>query len=103
MIRLDDDADALRLEHVVDRAGDLLGEPLLHLEPPREHLDDARQLAQPDDLAVRDVGDVRLAEERQHVVLAQRVELDVAHHHHVASRPRRRTARRSTTCWTSIS
>ena len=63
--------------------GDLLGEPLLHLQAAREHLDDARQLGQPDDAAVRDVRDVRLAEERQHVVLAQRVELDVAHHHHV--------------------
>jgi hypothetical protein len=39
-------------------------------------------LERPDDAAVRDVGDVRLAVERQHVVLAQRVQLDVAHHHH---------------------
>ena len=30
---------------------DLLGQPLLHLQPPREHLDDPRQLGQPDDLA----------------------------------------------------
>ena len=40
----------------------------------------------PDDAAARDVGDVHPAEERQHVVLAQRVELDVAHHHHVLVR-----------------
>ena len=39
------------------------------------------------DPAVRDVGDVRAAEERQQVMLAERVELDVAHEHHrVAAR-----------------
>ena len=86
MHRLDHDADALWLEHVLHRLRDLLGEPLLHLEPAREHVDDARQLGQADDLAIGDVRDVRASEEREHVVLAQRIELDVAHHDHAAVR-----------------
>src|ERR1043166_2436904 len=34
MVGLDHHADALRLEHGVEGAGDLLSEPLLYLEPP---------------------------------------------------------------------
>src|SRR5690606_13149672 len=83
VVRLDDDAHALGPQRVPHRLRDLVRHPLLHLEPPREDLDDARQLRQADDLAVRDVGDVDLAEERKHVVLAQRVHFDVLHEHHV--------------------
>ena len=70
------------LQDVHDGVGDLVGEPLLHLEPPGEDVHDPGHLGQPEDLAVGDVGDVRPAEERQQVVLAERVELDVAHHDH---------------------
>src|SRR6185437_5354292 len=82
MICFDHDAHAARLEHALNRFGDLLGEPLLHLQAARKHLDDARELGEPYDLVVRDVRDVRLAEEGKHVMLAQRIELDVAHHDH---------------------
>src|SRR5690349_15925881 len=44
VIRLDDHANAGWREHILDRASNLLGEPLLHLQPSREDLDDARQL-----------------------------------------------------------
>ena len=88
--------DAGRLEHVHDRVGDLVGEPLLHLEPAGEDVHDAGHLGEAEDLAVGDVGDVGPAEERQQVVLAQRVELDVAHHDHaLVASPR--TPRRPTT------
>ena len=50
----------------------------------RVHLDDARDLRQPDDPASRDVGDRGGPEERQQVVLAQRVERDVLDHDHLA-------------------
>ena len=82
MIRLDHDADARRLEHAAERIGNLIGEPLLDLEPPRKDLDDAGNLGQPDDPPVGQIRDVRTAEERQHVVLAHRVDLDVAHADH---------------------
>ena len=68
----------------LEEFGDLLGQPLLDLEPPGIHLDDARDLRQPDDAAARDVGDGRGAEERQQVVLAQRVERDVLDDDHLA-------------------
>ena len=72
----------LGARHVHDGVGDLVGEPLLHLQPPGEEVDDAGHLGEPQDLAVRDVGDVRPPEERQQVVLAERIELDVPHHDH---------------------
>ena len=54
--------------------------------PAREDIDHAGHLGEADDLAIGDVGHVRLAEEREHVMLAHRVELDVAHQHHVVVR-----------------
>src|SRR5207249_8507730 len=40
--RFHDDRDAERRDLVANRPGDLIGEPLLHLEPPREHVDEPR-------------------------------------------------------------
>ena len=65
-------------------ARDLVGHALLQLQPAREDVDQARDLAEADHLAVRDVGDVALAEERQQVMLAHAVEVDVADDHHLA-------------------
>ena len=62
----------------------LMREPLLHLQPPREDVDQPRDLAEADHLLLRDVGDVALAEERQQVVLAEAVEVDVLDDHHLA-------------------
>ena len=71
-------------EPLLEELGDLLGQPLLDLEAPGVHLDDARDLREPDHPAARDVGDRRGAEERQQVVLAQRVERDVLDDDHLA-------------------
>src|SRR6266545_5838783 len=71
------------MEDVTDRLGDLIGEPLLDLEPLREDVDYAGKLRQSDNAAVRYVRHVRLSVKRQHVVLAQGVKLDVTDHHHV--------------------
>src|SRR4029453_9219159 len=49
----------------------------------RVDLDQARDLRQPDDAASRDVRHVGTPEERQDVVLAERVEVDVLHHDHL--------------------
>src|SRR5690606_22859460 len=83
VVRLDDHPHARGPQRVPHRLRDLVRHPLLHLQPTSEDLDDPRQLREADDLAVRDVGDVDLAEEREQVVLAQRVHLDVLHEHHV--------------------
>src|SRR5690606_23328881 len=44
VVGLDDDAHALGPQRVPHRLRDLVRHPLLHLEPPREDLDDPRQL-----------------------------------------------------------
>ena len=75
---LEHDADALRRELALQPVGDLRGQPLLDLQRSGEGLDHARELGQPDDPLARQVGDVGDADERQQVVLAQRVERDVA-------------------------
>ena len=77
VLGLEHDPHALGREVLLQPAGDLLGEPLLHLQPAGEQLDDARQLGQPEDPVARQVGDVRDADEGQQVVLAQRREGDV--------------------------
>jgi len=61
----------------------LLRHPLLHLQATGEHLHDARDLAQADDLALGNVGHVHLPQEGQQVMLAQAVEVNVAHDDHL--------------------
>src|SRR5439155_17257828 len=55
---------------------DLDADTFLHGEAPGENANQARELRDPDDLLVRDVADVGMTVEREHVVFAQRVELD---------------------------
>ncbi|MCY1527335.1 hypothetical protein D9M68_623990 [compost metagenome] len=69
--------------HLLNRFGDLPGQGFLDLQAPRIHVDDARDLRQPEHLAGGDVGDMRLADKRQQVMLAQRVQLDVLDDHHL--------------------
>src|SRR5438034_6771508 len=77
MPRLHDDADAPWFQGAVQSLGDRLRHLLLELEPVRVDLDQAGDLAQAYHLAFRQVPDVDVAEEGQHVVLAEAVEGDV--------------------------
>ena len=88
VLRLDDDADTLRAGLGHDGVRDLLGHPLLDLEAAREHVDDARELGDAEDLPLRDVADRALPVKRQEVVLAERVELDVLEDHHMVGAAR---------------
>src|SRR5690606_26769395 len=84
LVRADDHhAHAARLQHPLDAARDLRGHLLLHLEAARVGVHHPRELADADDLAIGQVADVRLADDRRHVVLAVRLELDVAQHDHL--------------------
>ena len=56
----------------------------LHLKAARESIDKTGNFAQPDDFSVGDVSDVALSKKRQQVMLAQRKEIDVFDHHHLA-------------------
>ena len=78
VLGLDDHADAHRSQVGVEPVGDLLGQPLLHLRAVREQLDHPGQLGQPEDPVAGQVADVRHADERQQVVLADRPDRDVA-------------------------
>src|SRR6478752_7000600 len=81
VLGLDDDDDALDVEVLDHRVGDLGREALLHLGAPGVDLDEAGELRQPGDPPVlaRDVAHVRHPVERHEVVLARAVELDVPH------------------------
>src|SRR5271165_2960416 len=83
MTGFDDDSDALRDDRVLDSVGDLARETLLHLQAAREDFDEARDFAESDDFAVRNVRDMDLSEERQHVMLAERIHFDILHDDHL--------------------
>ena len=65
------------MERFVYATAYLGGETLLHLKSVGKNIDHTRYLAQTCDAAVRDICHMHLPKEGQHVVLAQRVELDV--------------------------
>ena len=75
-------ATPLTCELFDQQVGDLLGHALLDLGPPRNFLDHPGQFAQADDPRPGKVGDVGLAQEGQHVVLAHALEADVPHQDH---------------------
>ena len=83
VLGLDHHGDAARLQDLVDRGRDLRGQVLLRLQAPRVDVDQPRDLGQADDAPDRHIGDMRLAGERHHVMLAMRIERNIAHQHEV--------------------
>ena len=81
--RIDDDPHPPRLQHLLHATGGLGGHFLLHLGTSRKTLDDPCKLADTDDLVGRQVTDMRAADDRRHVMLAVRFELDVSQHDHL--------------------
>src|SRR5687768_970264 len=81
---LADHRHAARVDRLEYRLRDLVRHALLNLQAPREHVDEPRDLAQPDDPRIRNVRDMTLAEERQQVVFAQAVEINVLDDDHLA-------------------
>jgi hypothetical protein len=67
-------SDAMRLQHALEQIDDLVPHPLLHREAPAKEPHHPRQLGDADDVVVRDVAHVGVPEERQRVVLAERME-----------------------------
>ena len=57
---------------------DLSGEPFLHLRPAGKAFHQSGKLAQPNDFSRRQVSHMRPPGERQQVVLAEGIELDIA-------------------------
>src|SRR3989338_1133233 len=73
-----------RLEFLEQGVRYLHGKPLLHLQAAGEGLHEARYFRKANDAAVRDIGDMGLPEEGQHVVLAERIESYVLDDDHLA-------------------
>ena len=72
MVSTNDTASTKRFEYFHHGVADLLGEPLLYLQPLRKAMDEPRDLRQAHYLSVaRDVADRRGAVEGEHVVRFQ--------------------------------
>src|SRR5262245_23866847 len=84
MARLDRHRDAAWLHQTFEVVGDLGSHPLLELRTPGIVVDEPGGSADPDQLPARKVGDMRVAEERDEMMHAQRVEFDVPNHDEVA-------------------
>src|ERR1700704_5046297 len=69
--RVEVHSNAMRLEDAHQLVRDLHPDALLDGEPSREHANQPRQLGDPDDLLMGDVGDVSVAMKRKRVVLAE--------------------------------
>src|SRR5258708_9040170 len=83
MPRLDDNADALRFDGVLDRLRNLRSQPLLDLQAARERFNEARYFAQANDFSVWDVSHVHLAKKWQEVMLAEAEHFDVFYDDHL--------------------
>ena len=78
MGRFDHDRDAFGLEHLVERLGDLVGQPFLELEPTGVGIDQPGKLGDADDAALRTVGHVSDAADLGEMMLAGRDNRNVA-------------------------
>lgn len=59
------------------------GETLLNLQPASEGVHHPGYLAQAGDFTIRDIGDMGLADEREHMVLAHGIDVNVFHKDHL--------------------
>ena len=74
---LNDNGNAERMKCLVDGVFDLCGEPFLYLKTTRIGFHNACNLAEAGDVTIGDVADMSLADEGDHMVLAQRIHFDV--------------------------
>jgi len=81
--RLNNHRDAQRLEMLLNAVGDLCGQLLLHLESLGKDLHNFRQFRETDNASARDVGNVCLADKRNHVMFAVAVNVDSCEQHHL--------------------
>jgi len=78
MLTLYHDSHTLWSENFTKGKCDLLSETFLDLETASKHFRNAGEFGETEDLAVGDIPNVHLSEERHKVVLAERVDFDVA-------------------------
>lgn len=79
MSRFDDNQDAFRIEAAANGLAQVIGHPFLELRPPGQDVDGADKMAEAGDSPVfRIICHMDGAEKRQQMVLAHRMEADVA-------------------------
>ena len=83
MLRLHNNHDTLRMQSLLNSLTDLLRQSLLQLKAMTEHVHHTRYLAQPRDLSVGNIRHMHATIERQHVMLTERVEVDVLYDNHL--------------------
>jgi len=81
--RFYDDSHPERMQGFLDAVADLLGKAFLDLKAAGIGFDDARNLAETGDAAVRNVCNVALPHERQHVVFAGGKKFDILYKDHL--------------------
>ena len=84
MLCLNNNHHAQGLQGFLDGLANLQCHAFLHLKAVRETVDHTGNLAQAGNVSVGDVGHMHTSVERQHVVLAQGIEVDVLHNNHLA-------------------
>src|SRR5258705_4628717 len=82
MARFNDYAYAFGTDLLRDRFGNLAGHALLNLQPPRVHIDEAGDLAEPEHALAWQIGDVGFPVKWQQVVVPPADGFDVLHHQH---------------------
>ena len=85
MLSLDYDHRTASLEDGHDVGGDLRGHSLLDLQSAGIDLDQPGQLADANYILAGDVGDMDAPIEREHVMLAHGIELDLPEHNHLVA------------------
>src|ERR1051325_729820 len=63
--------------------GNLLGQSFLNLQAASKHINNSRYFTEAEYFVAREISHVRLAEEGQHMVLAEAEELDIFDDHHL--------------------
>src|SRR6476646_2711356 len=86
MARLNDHANALRVNSVLNSFRKLYRKSLLYLQAAGKDIDQPGNLAQPQDLAIRDISHMDLAEKRQQMVLAEAKHFNVFNDDHFVVR-----------------
>src|SRR4051794_26304663 len=80
---LEDDADALRIQYLIDSVRDLRCHLLLNLQSFRVNINDTCELTDANHAAPRDIRDPCATDDRRHVMLAMAFEPHIAKHDHL--------------------
>src|SRR5664280_206553 len=80
VLSFNDDGNAIWPQILIEKISDLRRQAFLHLRPLGKTVDDPGKFGKSDDLApLGDIGDMRLADERQQMMLTNGIERDIAH------------------------